>query len=134
VLRLRQKVRGDPFRIASRRENNGFRRASGKINGAIAADELLGGGDEPVSRAADFFDTRNGFCPVSEGGNRLRSSDAGNLCHAQQISGGEKSGIAKILRDTSVFLKDQKKISDVLPSYAAFVTTGAIAELKKPGT
>jgi len=38
------------------------------------------------------------------------------------------------LKDTSVFLKDQKKISDVLPSYSAFVTTDAIAGLKKPGT
>jgi taurine transport system substrate-binding protein len=52
----------------------------------------------------------------------------------QWLGGGEKSGIAKILKDTSVFLKDQKKISDVLPSYAAFVTTDAIAGLKKPGT
>src|ERR1700733_298796 len=50
------------------------------------------------------------------------------------LGGGEKSGIAKILKDTSAFLKDQKKISDVLPSYAAFVTTDAIAGLKKPGT
>jgi taurine transport system substrate-binding protein len=51
----------------------------------------------------------------------------------QWLGGGEKSGIAKILKDTSVFLKDQKKISDVLPSYAAFVTTDAITGLKKPG-
>jgi taurine transport system substrate-binding protein len=50
------------------------------------------------------------------------------------LGGGEKSGLAGILKDTSVFLKDQKKISDVLPSYAAFVTTDAIAPLKKPGT
>ena len=50
------------------------------------------------------------------------------------LGGGEKSGLAGILKDTSVFLKDQRKISDVLPSYAAFVTTEAIAPLKKPGT
>ena len=50
------------------------------------------------------------------------------------LGGGEKSGLAGILKDTSVFLKDQKKISDVLPSYAAFVTTDAVAPLKKPGT
>jgi taurine transport system substrate-binding protein len=49
------------------------------------------------------------------------------------LGGGEKSGLAGILKDTSVFLKDQKKISDVLPSYAAFVTTDAITPLKKPG-
>jgi taurine transport system substrate-binding protein len=52
----------------------------------------------------------------------------------QWLGGGERSGIAKILKDTSVFLKDQKKISDVLPSYAAFVTTDAVAGFKKPGT
>jgi taurine transport system substrate-binding protein len=50
------------------------------------------------------------------------------------LGGGEKSGLAKILQDTSVFLKDQKKISEVLPSYAAFVTTEAVAGAKKPGT
>ena len=50
------------------------------------------------------------------------------------LGGGEKSGLAGILKDTSVFLKDQKKISAVLPSYAAFVTTDAITQLKKPGT
>ena len=47
------------------------------------------------------------------------------------LGGGEKSGIAKILKETSVFLKEQKKISDVLPSYAAFVTPTAVASLKK---
>jgi taurine transport system substrate-binding protein len=52
----------------------------------------------------------------------------------QWLGGGEKSGLARILTDTPVFLKDQKKISDVLPSYAAFVTTDAVAPLKKPGT
>ena len=52
----------------------------------------------------------------------------------QWLGGGEKSGLAKILRDTSVFLKDQKKISDVLPSYASFVTTDAVAGVKKPGS
>ena len=52
----------------------------------------------------------------------------------QWLGGGEKSGLARILKDTAVFLKDQKKISDVLPSYASFVTTDAVAGLKKPGS
>lgn len=38
------------------------------------------------------------------------------------LGGGERSGAAKILKDTSEFLKEQKKITQVLPSYAAFVT------------
>lgn len=38
------------------------------------------------------------------------------------LGGGEKSGIASILKNTAGFLKEQKKISEVLPSYAAYVT------------
>jgi taurine transport system substrate-binding protein len=38
------------------------------------------------------------------------------------LGGGEKSGAAKILKDTAEFLKEQMKITQVLPSYAAFVT------------
>lgn len=47
------------------------------------------------------------------------------------LGGGEKSGVAKILKDTAGFLKEQKKISAVLPSYAAFVTPAAVNALKK---
>lgn len=43
------------------------------------------------------------------------------------LGGGEKSGAAKILKDTATFLKEQGKVSEVLPSYAAFVTPGALA-------
>jgi taurine transport system substrate-binding protein len=47
------------------------------------------------------------------------------------LGGGENSGIAKILKDTAAFLKDQKKISEVLPSYASFVTPDALIAVKK---
>ena len=47
------------------------------------------------------------------------------------LGGGENSGLAKILKDTAVFLKDQKKISDVLPSYAAFVTPDVVIAVDK---
>jgi taurine transport system substrate-binding protein len=43
------------------------------------------------------------------------------------LGGGEKSGAAKILKDTATFLKEQGKVSEVLPSYAAFVTPDALA-------
>lgn len=43
------------------------------------------------------------------------------------LGGGEKSGAAKILKDTAQFLKDQGKVSEVLPSYAAFVTADALS-------
>ena len=42
------------------------------------------------------------------------------------LGGGEKSGAAKILKDTATFLKEQGKVSEVLPSYAAFVTPDAV--------
>lgn len=38
------------------------------------------------------------------------------------LGGGEKSGVAKILKETASFLKEQKKITEVLPSYANFLT------------
>jgi taurine transport system substrate-binding protein len=47
------------------------------------------------------------------------------------LGGGEKSGLAKILKNTAVFLKEQKKITDVLPSYAAFVTPDVVIAVEK---
>lgn len=52
---------------------------------------------------------------------------------AAWLGGGDKSGAASILKATAEFLKEQKKISEVLPSYAAFVTPVAVDALKKPG-
>jgi taurine transport system substrate-binding protein len=77
--------------------------------------KLLGG--TPADQAAGLLNLN--LVPLS-----AQASDA-------WLGGGEKSGIAKILKETSAFLKEQKKISDVLPSYAAFVTPTAVASLKK---
>jgi taurine transport system substrate-binding protein len=52
---------------------------------------------------------------------------------AAWLGGGDKSGAAAILKATAEFLKEQKKISEVLPTYAAFVTPVAVDALKKPG-
>lgn len=38
------------------------------------------------------------------------------------LGGGDKSGVAHILKATAEFLKDQKKITQVAASYAAYVT------------
>lgn len=46
---------------------------------------------------------------------------------AAWLGGGETSGAARILKDTAQFLKDQGKVSQVLPSYAAFVTPTALS-------
>ena len=77
--------------------------------------KLLGG--TPADQAAGLLNLN--LVPLS-----AQASDA-------WLGGGEKSGIAKILKETSVFLKEQKKISDVRPSYAPFVTATAVASLKK---
>lgn len=46
------------------------------------------------------------------------------------LGGGEKSGVARILKETAAFLKEQKKITEVLPNYGAYVTAAAIAPVK----
>ncbi len=45
------------------------------------------------------------------------------------LGGGEKSGVAKILKDTSAFLKEQRKITAIRDSYAGFVTAAFVAPL-----
>lgn len=76
--------------------------------------KLLGG--TPADQAAGILNLS--LLPV-----KVQASDA-------WLGGGEKSGVAKILKETALFLKEQKKITDVLPSYAAFVTPTAINSLK----
>ncbi len=46
------------------------------------------------------------------------------------LAGGEGSGIARILKDTAEFLKEQKKITTVLPSYGGFITTDYVKDLR----
>lgn len=77
--------------------------------------KLLGG--TPADQAAALGNLN--LVPLS-----VQASDA-------WLGGGEKSGVARILKDTAGFLKDQKKINAVLPSYAAFVTPAAVNALKK---
>lgn len=38
------------------------------------------------------------------------------------LGGGEKSGVAKILKETAVFLKEQRKVTAVKDGYGAYVT------------
>ncbi len=77
--------------------------------------KLLGG--TPADQAAGLLNLN--LVPLS-----AQASDA-------WLGGGEKSGVARILKETAGFLKEQKKISDVLPSYAEFVTPTVVASLKK---
>ncbi len=45
------------------------------------------------------------------------------------LGGGEKGGVAKILKDTAVFLKEQHKITGLRDSYAAFATARFVEPL-----
>ena len=46
------------------------------------------------------------------------------------LAGGEGSGAGKILKDTAEFLKEQKKITTVLPSYGGFVTADYVKDVR----
>lgn len=76
---------------------------------------LLGGTPETQANALRNLN----LLPLSE-----QASDA-------WLGGGEESGLAHILKDTAEFLKEQKKISAVLPSYAAFVTPDVVKAVEK---
>jgi taurine transport system substrate-binding protein len=48
------------------------------------------------------------------------------------LGGGDNGGVAKVLKNTAAFLKDQKKITSVLPSYAAFAAPSYAEAALKP--
>ena len=81
---------------------------------AKALAKLLGG--TPANQAA-------GILNLNLVSANAQASDA-------WLGGGDKSGVARILKETAEFLKEQKKISTVLPSYAAYVTPAAVASLQ----
>ena len=73
-------------------EHDGFGGAGEHVDGAIGADEPLGGGDEAIAGAENFVDARNRTRAVGERGDGLRAADAGDGAHAQALGGGEKRG------------------------------------------
>ena len=75
--------------------------------------KLLGG--TPQDQAAGLKDLN--LLPA-----RAQATDA-------WLGGGDKSGVAKILKDTAAFLKDQHKITSVRESYGDFVTADFVAPL-----
>lgn len=48
---------------------------------------------------------------------------------AAWLAGGEAGGVAKILKETAEFLKEQKKVSTVLPSYGGFISAEYVKDL-----
>ena len=84
MLRLGKQIGSNPSSIAiGGGEYNRLSGARRQIDGAIAADQLFGGGDVPVARAEDFLHARNRICAICESGNRLRSPNAGDLFNAE---------------------------------------------------
>ena len=56
--------------------------------------------------------------------NRINASvyvSAADQASPQWLGGGDGSALAKVLKDTAAFLKEQQKINQVLDSYAAFI-------------
>ena len=58
MLSLREQISRDPFRISPRRENNCFGRPCRKIDGAIAADQLLAYKHDGFWRSMDTLKDR----------------------------------------------------------------------------
>src|SRR5260370_28893684 len=85
MLCLREQIGGDPARVAFGGQNDRFRGASREINGAIAADQLFGGGDIFIAGSKDFFYERNRVCFISERGDRLRSANTGDLFDTEEV-------------------------------------------------
>src|ERR1700723_3182691 len=90
MLCLREQVCRYPFGIPAHCKNDSFRRASGKVDGAIAVYELFCGSNKAIARPKDFIHARDGFRAIGERGDGLRTADAGDLRYAKQICGGEK--------------------------------------------
>ena len=74
---------------------------------------------EIVKENASFLDDKAAW---SEGSDNVKAI-------AKLLGGGEKSGVAKILKDTSAFLKEQRKITAIRDSYAGFVTAEFVPPL-----
>jgi hypothetical protein len=93
VFSLGQQIGGDPTWIALYGQDNCFRRPRGQIDRAVAAYELLGGGDVFVAGPEEFFDAWNRFRAVSQSCDGLRAADAGDFPDAKHICGHEKFAI-----------------------------------------
>lgn len=78
----------------------------------------------PDSENARLIAKLQGGTPA-ENADQLKAADGVPSLDEQAsdkwLGGGDKGGVAKILKDTAAFLKDQKKITAIKDSYATFV-------------
>ena len=89
---LSEEISGDPGWIAARGENDSFGGSGGKIDGAIAANELLGGGHKAIAGAKDFFDARDGARAVGKRRDGLGAADARDFVNAKCAGCGQEFG------------------------------------------
>src|SRR5260370_5071584 len=92
VLGLGEEICGHPTRVAVIGEDNGFGWAGRQIDGAIAADELLGSGNIFVTGPEDFLDAWNRLGAIGESRDGLRAADAGDFRDTKKARGGEQFG------------------------------------------
>ena len=74
--------------------------------------------DDGLARAVVWGVGMPAMLALGYSGWRARA-DPGNLTAG--LGGGADNNLAKVLKSTADFLKEQKKITQVLPSYTAFV-------------
>ncbi len=86
VFGLRQKIGGDPVRVAGPvGEDQDFGRPGDHVDADLAEHDALGRGDIGIARTDDLGDRRDGRGAVGERRNRLRPADAVDLVNAGDL-------------------------------------------------
>lgn len=101
-----------------------------KQNASFLTDRAAWGPDSANAKAIA------GLLGGSPAGHAATLNDLNILPADQQgteawLGGGERSGVARILKDTAGFLKEQKKITALRDSYAEFVTAAFVTPLSQ---
>ncbi len=90
MLGLREKIGGDPVRIAGPVGEDQHLGGSGDhVDADLAENQALGGGDIGVARPDDLGDRSDGLGAVGERRDRLRAADAKDLVDAGKLRGRE---------------------------------------------
>ena len=93
MLRLRQDIRGNKSRIATRGHDQQLCGAGEQVNRAVVAHQTFGCSYKPIPRPTDFLDARNGARAIGQCGDGLRAADARQLADAEQMRGREHGGV-----------------------------------------
>ncbi len=94
VLRLRQQIGGDPFRVVVPvGDDQDLGRAGDHVDPDLAEDPPLGRGDIGVARTDDLVDRRDRRRAVGERRDRLRAADPVDLVDPDHLGGGENQRV-----------------------------------------